>query len=65
MLKLNVADLTVSSFAPAPGEGGDELFLKDTDPRACPYTQGWNCNATQYSCATDAAGCETGGGYNC
>ena len=68
MIKLNVAELAVSSFSPAPGGGlgDDETMLKNTDPRACPYTQGWNCAVdTQYDCYTNADGCQSGGGAGC
>ena len=68
MMKLNTDDLYVSSFAISPGgdpiEPGDdtttgtETDLKNTDPRACPYSQGWNCY-------TNAEGCESGGGAGC
>lgn len=67
MIKLNVTELAVTSFAADDGgevEPGEER-LKDTDPRACPYTQGWNCSPTQYDCYTDQVGCSTGGGYAC
>ena len=62
MIKLNVTDLAVDSFATAPG--GDtvtDTMLMDTDPRACPATQGWN----ECTNITAARGCETGGCANC
>jgi hypothetical protein len=66
MIKLSVDDLYVTTYAIDPGDGGvlpgDDTTtspeLKDTDPRACPWTQGWDC-------PTVAAGCETSPGYNC
>jgi hypothetical protein len=72
MIKLNIDELSVTSYAIAPGGGGIEPGdnttietspeLTATDPRACPYTQGWNCYTTT---VTQAAGCETSPGYNC
>lgn len=68
MIKLNADDLYVTTYAIDAGDGsvgpgddtttGTETNLEDTDPRACPWTQGWNC-------PTMAAGCETSPGYNC
>ena len=68
MMKLNTDDLYVSSFAISTGDDpiepgddtttGTETDLKNTDPRACPYSQGWNC-------FTNADGCESGGGAGC
>lgn len=66
MIKLDLNDLNVSTFAADPGSGGGELGdtttgqtdLQDTDPRACPWTQGWDC-------PTMKAGCETSPGYHC
>lgn len=66
MTKLNLADLYVSSFAIGAGDdpilpGDDtttatETELKNTDPRACPYTQGWNCPTMADNCESGAAG---------
>jgi hypothetical protein len=68
MLRLDMNDLYVTTYAIDAGGGdlqpGDdtttrtETDLKNTDPRACPYTQGWNCY-------TNADGCESGGGAGC
>jgi hypothetical protein len=65
MISLNIDDLAVSSFSTGevPEDSSTEMRT-ETDPRACPYTQGWGCN-TNYACHTDANTCETGGGYNC
>lgn len=66
MIKLNLADLAVNSFSPAGGD--DELYLTNTDPRACPYTQGWNCTSIVREtdgCPTLPDGCESGGGGGC
>jgi hypothetical protein len=41
-MTLDLNALTVSSFATV-DEPGDGVFLTNTDPRACPQTQGWNC----------------------
>lgn len=69
MIKLNPDDLAVHSFSPSAGPGGDdEVMRTDTDPRACPYTQGWNCTTIVREtdgCPTLAAGCESGGGGGC
>jgi hypothetical protein len=67
MISLNIDDLAVSSFSTGDSDGGVDDgtdMLKDTDPRACPYTEGWGCT-TRYTCHTDVKPCETGGGYNC
>jgi hypothetical protein len=50
--------------------GYDEApMLTNTDPRACPYTQGWNCTTivreTERCDYTNAAGCASGGGAGC
>jgi hypothetical protein len=70
MIKLDLSDLYVSSYAIGSGDDavgpgadttidtGTETDLKNTDPRACPYSQGWNC-------FTNADGCESGGGAGC
>ena len=65
MVKLNLSDLSVSSFAAGEEVSEGDERLKNTDPRACPYTQGWDCSPTRYDCYTDADGCSTGGGYGC
>lgn len=43
MHRLNTDELMVTTFS----IGADPIMepeLKNTDPRACPYTQGWNCD---------------------
>lgn len=67
MIKLNPNDLAVHSFS-ASGGSDDEVMLKNTDPRACPYTQGWNCTTIVREtdgCGTYADGCQSGGGAAC
>ena len=63
MNSLNIDDLVVSSFATGEVPEDGSTYLMDTDPRACPYTEGWGCN-TRYTCHTDVKPCETGGGAN-
>jgi hypothetical protein len=69
MIKLNPDDLVVHSFSASVRPGGDDhVMLPDTDPRACPYTQGWNCPIVireTDGCPTYADGCESGGGGGC
>ncbi|HEX8394012.1 MAG TPA: hypothetical protein VF665_16845 [Longimicrobium sp.] len=60
MLKLNPDELAVESFAAAPG-GEPSVLLTNTDPRACPATQGWD----ECTNITNGPGCETGGCANC
>jgi hypothetical protein len=64
MISLNIDDLAVTSFSTGPVPDDGSTDLKDTDPRACPETQGWGCD-TDYTCHTDAHTCETAGGANC
>ncbi len=60
MAKLNTEDLVVETFATG-GGGGGPVMLPNTDPRACPATQGWD-ECTNY---TYAPGCYTGGCAAC
>ena len=64
MISLNIDDLAVSSFSTGQVPDDGSTDLQDTDPRACPYTEGWGCT-TRYTCHTDVKPCETGGGNNC
>jgi hypothetical protein len=48
LMTLNLNDLAVSSFATAAEPGDDEQYLTNTDPRACPHTQGWNCTQDRW-----------------
>lgn len=46
-LKLEVEALSVESFEPATDPTDDGTVVahaKETDPRACPQTEGWNCS---------------------
>ncbi len=61
-LRLELEQLRVESFVATTGAGDDGTVvahLKETDPRACPQTEGWNCSKIIVCIETeyDTCGC--------